>query len=161
MNYSVDVNKEYQKAKSKFLRLALLFSFILTMVIVSDVLLILLSKDSYWIELLIAIILTILFTWFAIYFFTNIYTDINNRYRYFKGYESGLKPVDEVIFVEHSDYISYVNGLYVYPLMVKYVSNLAGTDKIIYSFEKLDLKKGDKLTITTYQRIILKAEKHS
>ena len=78
----------------------------------------------------------------------------------FKGYESGLKPVDEVIFLEHSDEISYVNGLYVYPLIVKYVDNLTGTDKIIYSFDKLNLEKGDKLTITTYQRIILKAEQH-
>ena len=160
MHYSVDVNREYQKVKSKFLRLALLFSFILTAVIVADVLLILLSKENYMIELIIAIVLSILFTWFAIYFFTNIYVDVNNRYRYFKGYENGLKPVDEVIFLEHSDEISYVNGLYVYPLIVKYVDNLAGTDKIIYSFDKINLEKGDKLTITTYQRIILKADQH-
>ena len=160
--YQVDVNKEYQKAKSNYLRLSLIFSSIFACVLVADVLLILLAGEDYQINLIIAIIVSILFLWFAIYFFTNIYPDINNIYRYFKGYDSGLKPTDEVIFLEYSDELAYINGLYVYPLIVKYVSNLEGTDKIIYSFENnLNVKKGDKLTVTTYQRIILKMEKHS
>lgn len=160
--YQVDVNKEYQKARSNFLRYSLIFSLIFTCVLVADVLLILLAGEEYRINLLIAIIISILFIWFAIFFFTNIYQDINNRYRYFKGYDSGLKPTDEVIFLAYSDELAYVNGLYVYPLMVKYVSNLDGTDKIIYSFDKdAAYKKGDKLTVTTYQRIVLKMEKHS
>ena len=160
--YQVDVKQEYQKAKSNYLRLSLIFSSIFTCVLVADVLLILLAGEDYQINLIIAIIVSILFLWFAIYFFTNIYPDINNFYRYFKGYDSGLKPTDEVIFLEYSDELAYINGLYVYPLIVKYVSNLEGTDKIIYSFENdLNVKKGDKLTVTTYQRIILKMEKHS
>ena len=160
--YQVDVKQEYQKAKSNYLRLSLIFSSIFTCVLVADVLLILLAGEDYRINLIIAIIVSILFLWFAIYFFTNIYPDINNIYRYFKGYDSGLKPTDEVIFLEYSDELAYINGLYVYPLIVKYVSNLEGTDKIIYSFENnLNVKKGDKLTVVTYQRIILKMEKHS
>ena len=156
------MKQEYQKAKSNYLRLSLIFSSIFTCVLVADVLLILLAGEDYQINLIIAIIVSILFLWFAIYFFTNIYPDINNIYRYFKGYDSGLKPTDEVIFLEYSDELAYINGLYVYPLIVKYVSNLEGTDKIIYSFENnLNIKKGDKLTVTTYQRIILKMEKHS
>ena len=160
--YQVDVNQEYQKAKSNFLRYSLLFSFMFAAVLVADTLLILLAKEEYKINLLITLIISILFLWFAIYFFTNIYPDINNRYRYFKGYDSGLKPMDEVIFLEYSDEITYVNGLYVYPILVKYVSNLDGTDKIIYVFDNnLGFKKGDKITITSYQRIVLKMEKHS
>ena len=160
--YQVDVKQEYQKTKSNYLRLSLMFSSIFTCVLVADVLLILLAGEDYQINLIIAIIVSILFLWFAIYFFTNIYPDINNIYRYFKGYDSGLKPTDEVIFLEYSDELAYINGLYVYPLIVKYVSNLEGTDKIIYSFENnLNVKKGDKLTVVTYQRIILKMEKHS
>jgi hypothetical protein len=160
--YQVDVNQEYQKAKSKFLRYSLLFSFMFAAILTADTLLILLAGEDYQINLIITICISILFLWFAIYFFTNIYQDINNKYRYFKGYDSGIKPTDEVIFLEYSDEIAYVNGLYVYPIIVKYVSNLAGTDKIIYSFDNhFDLKEGDKLTFTTYQRIVLKMEKHS
>lgn len=160
--YQVDVNKEYQKAKSNFLRYSLLFSLIFSLVLVTDVLLILFAGEDYQINLLITIIISILFLWFAIFFFTNIYQDINNRYRYFKGYDSGIKPTDEVIFLASSDELAYVNGLYVYPLMVKYVSNLEEVEKIIYSFNKeINYEQGDKLTITTYQRIILKMEKHS
>ena len=160
--YQVGVKQEYQKAKSNYLRLSLIFSSIFTCVLVADVLLILLAGEDYQINLIIAIIVSILFLWFAIYFFTNIYPDINNIYRYFKGYDSGLKPTDEVIFLEYSDELAYINGLYVYPLIVKYVSNLEGPDKIIYSFENnLNIKKGDKLSVTTYHRIILKMEKHS
>ena len=160
--YQVDVKQEYQKAKSNYFRLSLIFSSIFACVLVADVLLILLAGEDYQINLIIAIIVSILFLWFAIYFFTNIYPDINNIYRYFKGYDSGLKPMDEVIFLEYSDEISYVNGLYVYPILVKYVSNLDGTDKIIYVFDNnLGFKKGDKITITSYQRIVLKMEKHS
>ena len=67
-----------------------------------------------------------------------------------------------MIFLASSDELAYVNGLYVYPLMVKYVSNLEEVEKIIYSFNKeINYEQGDKLTITTYQRIILKMEKHS
>ena len=162
MNYCLDVNHEYQKAKSSFLRLSLLFSFIFTLVIVGDVLLIILAKEDYQINFIIAAVITVLFVWFAIFFFTIIYTDINGKYRYFKGYDSGLKPTDEIIFVEKSEDLSYVNGLYVYPLWVKYTSNLEGTDKVIYTFDdKLELKKGDRVTVTTYQRIVIKAEKHS
>ena len=95
--YQVDVNKEYQKAKSNFLRYSLLFSLIFSLVLVTDVLLILFAGEDYQINLLITIIISILFLWFAIFFFTNIYQDINNRYRYFKGYDSGIKPTDEDI----------------------------------------------------------------
>ena len=160
--YQVDVNKEYQKAKSNFLRYSLLFSLIFSLVLVTDVLLILFAGEDYQVNLLITIIISILFLWFAIFFFTNIYQDINNRYRFFKGYDSGIKPTDEVIFLASSDELAYVNGIYVYPLMVKYVSILEEVEKIIYSFNKeINYEQGDKLTITTYQRIILKMEKHS
>ena len=103
MNYSVDVNEEYQKVKSKILRASLLFSLILTMVIVGDVLLVVLSKEEFLVNMIIAIVITILFSWFAIYFFTNIYSDINARYRYFRGYDAGIKPTDEVIYIRKSD----------------------------------------------------------
>lgn len=160
--YQVNVNQEYQKAKSNYLRISLIFSSIFTCVLVADFLLILLAGEDFKINLLISIIISILFVWFAIFFFTSIYPDINNRYRYFKGYDSGIKPTDEVVLIESIDELAYVNGLYVYPMMVKYVSNLEETEKIIYSFDKnVSFEKGDKLTVTTYQRIILKMEKHS
>lgn len=162
MHYQVDINDEFKKAKSRYLRYSLLFSLILTIVIVGDVLLILLSKEDYLIYLIIASIVTILFIWFAIYFFTVIYSDINNRYRYFKGYESGLKPVEEVEFIKKSDELCYVNGLYVYPLFVTYKEGINEQNKIIYALNKdVNYEMGDKLTITTYQRILLEAEKHA
>lgn len=161
MNYEVDVSYEYQQSKSKLFRLSLLFSLIFTSIIVADVLMIIFSGEDYLLFLIIAIVITTLFSWFAIYFFTNIYSDVNNRYRYFKGYESGLKDESEVIFVKASDKYEYINGVYVYPVFVKYVSNLTSQDKIIFTFkDKLPYKEGDKLSIKTYQRILLKAELH-
>ena len=160
--YSVDVGNEYQKVKSTFYRLSLLFSFLLTAVIVADVLLVALANEDYLVNLIIAIIISVIFSWFTIYFITNIYSDINARYRYFKGYDSGLHPIEEVVFLKKSDEPCYLNGLYVYPLIVRFVSNLSQQDKIIYTLNKdLDYLEGDKLTITTYQRVLIKAEKHS
>ena len=162
MNYCVDVSNEYQKAKSKFFRYSLVFSLLLTALLIGDVLLIVLAKEEYLVNLIISIIITILFTWGAIYFFTNIYNELNAQYRYFKGYDSGIHPVDEIVFLKKSNELCYINGLYVYPLIVRYVSNLKEQDKIIYTLDKdLDLLEGDKLTITTYQRILIQAEKHS
>ena len=162
MNYSVDISNEYQKAKSIFFRYSLGFSLLMTAIIVGDVLLILLAGEDYTVNLIISIVITILFSWIAIYFFTNIYSEVNARYRYFKGYESGLHPTEEIIFIKKSDELSYINGLYAYPMAVRFISNLVSQDKIIYSLDKdLDLSEGDKLTITTYQRILVKAEKHS
>lgn len=161
-HYSVDTYEELRKARASNLKASLIFASILTVVLISDTLLIILAKEEYRLNFIISAVITVLFTWFAIYFFTNIYNDINNRYRYFKGYESGLHSTDEVEIIKSSDTLSYVNGLYVYPIAVRYLSNnLEKKDKIIYTLNKdLDLKKGDKLTITTYQRILIKMEKH-
>ena len=161
MDYSVDVSSEYQQIKSKYLRYSLLFSSILTAVLIGDVLLITLSKEHYKLCMVVAIVITVLFIWLAIFFFTNIYKDINERYRYFKGYESGIKSTEEVEVLNLSEEQCLVNGLYVYPLFIRSYSGLTSTDKIIYSLEKnLDYKPGDKLTITTYQRILVTAERH-
>ena len=47
--------------------------------------------------------------------------------------------------------------------MVKYITDtLKEEDKIIFTLNKdLGYVEGDKLTITTYQRIIIQAEKHA
>ena len=161
MDYRVDIENEYKKAKSTFLKQSLLFSLILTLVLIGDVLLVTLSGENYVINLIIAAVITILFSWYAIFFFTNIYGEINSRYRFYKGYDSGLKPVEEVEFLSQRGEILYVNGLYVYELSVRYFEGITHQDKIIYCFDKLDFEVGDKLTIETYQRIIVKAEKHS
>lgn len=161
-NYCLDINLEYQKSKSIFFRWSLLFSIILSVVIISDVLLVALAGEDYQVNLIIAISITILFSWYAIYFFTTIYQEINGVYRYYKGYQSGLQSTDEVIVVEGLGEVEYVNGLYAYPFYVKYKTNLDGTDKIIYTTNKdLKISKDDKLTITTYRRILVKMEKHS
>ena len=162
MDYSVDVTNEYQKARSVFLKWSLLFSGVLTAAIVGNVLLVMLAGEYYTVNLVISIIVTILFMWFAIYFFSNIYGDVNSRYRYFKGYESGIKPIEEVEFIKKSDELCYINGLYVYPVYVRYAIGLNRIDKVIFAFNNdINFEMGDLLIITTYQRILLKAEKHS
>lgn len=161
MDYRVDIENEYKKAKSTFLRQSLLFSLILTLVLIGDVLLVTLSGENYVANLIIAAVITTLFSWYAIFFFTNIYGEINSRYRFYKGYDSGLKPVEEVEFLSQRGEILYVNGLYVYELSVRYFEGITHQDKIIYCFDKTNFEGGDKLTIETYQRIIIKAEKHS
>ena len=162
MDFSVDVQNEYLSAKSAFLRWSLLFSGLFTLTILADVLLILLAGEYYTVNLVIAIIVSILFCWFAIFFFTNIYGDVNNKYRYFRGYESGIKPTEEVEFLSKSEELCYINGLYVYPVYVRYAIGLNRIDKVIFAFNNnIDFEMGDKLTITTYQRILIKAEKHS
>lgn len=161
MRYSVDVSHEYQLIKTKFLRLSLLFSGILTLVILGDVLLITLSKENYLPQLIIAIVITILFAWFSVFFFTNIYNETNSQYRYFKGYNSGLQPVEEVEFLSQSEEVCYINGLYVYPVYVRYMTNLSAQDKVIFTLkDKLPFETGDRLTIKTYQRVIIDAERH-
>lgn len=161
MQYSVDVKHEYQVVKSKFLRLSLLFSLILTAVLVTDVLLIILTKGEYTLAMIITMVVTILFSGFAIFFFTVIYSEVNAQYRYYRGYDSGLKSTDEVEFVKQGEELCYINGLYVYPVVVRYISNLTCQDKIIYTLkEQLHFQEGDKLTITTYQRILINAERH-
>ena len=163
MQYSVDVSQEYQQAKNRMLKYSLCFALVLTLVIVGDGLLVILApNENYLLNLIIAIILTVLFSWGAIFFFTSIYGDINSRYKYFRGYESGLKPTEEVEFFKKSEEMCYVNGLYVYPVYVRYKAGLMTQDKVIFSLDNnFDYEMGDLLTITTYQRILVKAEKHS
>ena len=162
MIYSVDINEEYRKSRSKLLKYSLLFSFILTATLTADILLVVLSKENYVANLIITIVVTSLFSWFAIYFFTNIYSDINARYRYFKGYESGVKAIEEVQVIKKDDELTYVNGLYVYPLHIRYFDGLNVANKVIYVLDDSDIyEPEEKLTITTYQRILIHAESHS
>lgn len=162
MIYSVDVNEEYRKSRSKILRYSLLFSFSLAIVLTADVLLVVLSKENYIPHLIISIVITILFSWFAIYFFSNIFGDINARYRYFKGFDGGLKATEEVEVLKKEGEICLVNGLYVYPIHIKVFDGFSVATKVIYSLDSnIDLDESDKLTVTTYQRIIINAESHS
>ena len=160
MNYQLDVSKGYQISKKNILLLSLLFSLIFTVVLVTDVLLVVLSPENYIVCLIISIVITILFAWFAIYFFYNIYSDVNNEYRFYRGYESGLKEIGEVIYIKQEDELTYINGLYAYPVHVSYIDGLDKTDKVIYAIKKLDYQKGDKLSVITYRRILTKAEPH-
>ena len=54
----------------------------------------------------------------------------------------------------------YLNGVYVYPIKVSFLSNLdEPEEKTIYTFSSdLHFKRGDKLSIKTYQRILVSAE---
>ena len=160
MNYQLDVSKGYQVSKKHFLLLSLLFSLIFTVILISDVLLVVLSNENYIVALIISIVITVLFAWFAIYFFYNIYDDVNNEYRFYKGYESGLKEIGEVIYINQDTELTYINGLYAYPVHVAYINGLEKTNKVIYTIEKLDYRQGDKLSIITYRRILVKAELH-
>ena len=162
MNYSVDIQYEYQMAKSAFLRWSLLYSLVFTLVLVSDILLVSLAGEYYTVNLVISVIITSIFMWLSIFFFSNIYGEVNNRYRYFKGYESGLKANEEVEFLKKSDELCYINGLYAYPVYVRYSVGLSKTDKVIFALNNdIGFEMGDRLTITTDQRILIKAEKHS
>ena len=161
MTYCVDTKEQYNIAKKRYLRYSLLFSGILALVLLADTLLVLLAGEDYTINYIFATIITILFSWFAIYFFTTIYKDINFSYRYFKGIDSGLTQSGEVVFMSKENNLSQINGLYVYPLHVKYKEGLNEEEKIIFSIdENINFEEGDKLTISTYQRILLKAERH-
>ncbi len=161
MNYQLDVSQEYSKSRKSLFTLSLLYSLLFTAILIADVLLIALANEEYLVNLIISVTLSIIFTWFSIYFFTNIYNDVNNKYRYFRGYESGLRPIEEVEFLKKSEELCYINGLYVYPLYVRYIQGIDKQDKVIFvTTNNLDYKNGDKLTITTYQRILIKAEIH-
>lgn len=161
MTYCVDTNKQYNLAKKKYLKFSLLFAGILAAVLLADSLLVILAGENYTLNYIFATIITILFSWFAIYFFTTIYKDINYNYRYFKGINSGLTQKDEVIYINKENELCQINGLYVYPLHVRYVEGINEEEKIIFSIdENINFEKGDKLTISTYQRILLKAERH-
>ena len=161
MDYCLDINNEYQKAKSKLFRISLLFSIVFALTILGDVLLIALAGEEYLVNYIIASVLTVLFSWFAIFFFINIFNAKNAQYRYYRGYESGIKPEEEVEFLKKSDELCYINGLYVYPIYVRFIIGLNRQDKVVFALEKdLPYEMGDRLTITTYQRILVKAEKH-
>ena len=162
MSYSVDINEEYKKSRSKLFRWSLLFAFVFAITLTTDTLLVVFSKENYTLSLIISIIVTSLFSWFAIYFFTNIYKELNARYRYFKGYDSGVKPTEEAQFLSQDNELCYVNGLYVYPVHIRCYEGLKTVDKIIYAIPNdLGYKAYDRLTITTYQRILIESENHS
>ena len=56
MDFTVDVQREYQTAKSVFFRWSLLFSGLFTLTIVADILLIILAGEYYTLNLVLAII---------------------------------------------------------------------------------------------------------
>ena len=160
MNYQLDISKEYQNARKKVTLLSLAFSLIFSLILIADVLLVIFASEDYKLNLIIAIIISILFAWGAIFFFPNFYNEAFQKYSFYKSYESGLKETAEVEFDEQINEPVVKNGLYTYPVHVTYIDGLDKTSKVIYVTEKLNFKRGDKLTITTYQRVIIKVESH-
>ena len=72
-----------------------------------------------------------------------------------------MKSTDEVEYLSQSKELIFINGLYVYPVYVRFISNLSSQEKIIYTFkENLGYQSGDRFTVTTYQRVIISMEKH-
>ena len=128
----MDVSKEYQTARKSLFTLSLLFSLLFSVVLIADVLLVVLANEDYLVNLIISIVISILFVWFAIYFFSNIFNDVNEKYLFYRGYESGLKEEGEVELVSIDDELRYMNGLYVYAVSVRYINGLERIDKIIY-----------------------------
>ena len=163
MNYQLDISKNYQSARKKMTLLSLSFSLVFSLVLIADVLLVIFANEDYKLNLIIAIIISILFTWAAIFFFGNFYNEALGKYLFYKSYESGLKEEAEVIFEKQIDtqVMTNRNGLITYPVHVTYIDGLTKTHKVICTVEKdLGFKEGDKLTIITYQRVIIKAERH-
>ena len=163
MNYQLDISREYQNARKKVTILSLTFSLIFSLILIADVLLVIFANEDYKLNLIIAIIISILFTWAAIFFFGNFYNEALGKYLFYKSYESGLKEEAEVIFEKKIDtpVMTNRNGLITYPVHVTYINSLTKTHKVIYTVEKnLGFEEGDKLTIITYQRVIIKAERH-
>ena len=163
MTYQLDIGKEYLNARKMMRVFSISFALLFSLVLIADVLLVVFANEDYLINLIIAIIISILFAWFSIFFIPNFYNDAFNKYKFYKGYESGIKEVAEVEFVKEEVELTNTNknGLYTYQVYVTYIDGLTRTDKVICSFNKdLGFKKGDKLTITTYRRVIVKAELH-
>ena len=163
MNYQLDISKNYQSARKRMTLLSLSFSLVFSLVLIADVLLVIFANEDYKLNLIIAIIISILFTWAAIFFFGNLYNEALGKYLFYKSYESGLKEEAEVIFEKEIDEQTMTNrnGLITYPVHVTYIDGLTKTHKVICTVEKdLGFKEGDKLTIITYQRVIIKAERH-
>ena len=72
-----------------------------------------------------------------------------------------LKENDEVIFKEQINELTYINGLYAYPVHITVINGLEKVDKVIYTVNKdLGYQDGDKLSTVTYSRILVKAERH-
>ena len=65
-----------------------------------------------------------------------------------------------MIYINQDTELTYINGLYAYPVHVAYINGLEKTNKVIYTIEKLDYRQGDKLSVITYRRILVKAELH-
>ena len=164
MNYQLDISKNYQSARKRMTLLSLSFSLVFSLVLIADVLLVIFANEDYKLNLIIATIISILFTWAAIFFFGNFYNEALEKYLFYKSYESGLKEEAEVIFEKQIDkqvMTTNRNGLITYPVHVTYIDGLTKTHKVICTVEKdLGFKEGDKLTIITYQRVIIKAERH-
>ena len=118
MNYQLDISKEYQNARKKVTLLSLAFSLIFSLILIADVLLVIFANEDYKLNLIIAIIISILFAWGAIFFFPNFYNDTFQKYSFYKGYESGLKETAEVEFDEQINEPVVKNGLYTYPVHV-------------------------------------------
>ncbi len=160
MNYYLDTAYEYQKSKNRMLISSLFFALLFSIVLISDVFLVFKAGQDYRLNLIVSIIISVLFIWFSIYFFTTTYQEINKRYRFFKNFGSGIKEQQEVEYIKCSDDLNYINGLYVYPIHVFYQYGLEQIEKVIYCQTKLNYVQGDKLTIQTYQRILIEAEIH-
>lgn len=155
----VDVNNEYKKAKTKMNNATVLFIILFALTIIISYVLIITRENHVKLNMIFTMIVSIAFVFYAISFFSLSYPGLNNALRFYEGFERGIKVTDIVKIKSIDNEIKEVNGFDCYPMHITVFDGIDEADKTVYVFDRnININKKDKLSLTSYQRIVISIE---
>lgn len=137
----------------------MLFVLLLVITLTGDSLLIIYSPKNYVCNMVFAILLTVAFCFYTIFFFTVINPVIGNYYKFFLSCVSEEEQIDYVVVKNVSKQLVEYNGLELYQVEVEYQPDSYRLyTKIMFSFSS-DIKVSDKRRkVAIHGPVILKIE---
>ena len=132
--------------------LSTIFSFALVLILM------LTSKQKYVLELIFTILVSVVYLFYAIFYFTVIRRCLQAELRFYEGASKAELSEYDVEIRSISEKVKEYNGLEYYVLEAKVDENLKEEDKIFYVPSKFSFKKNQKAVLYVYGSIVIKVE---
>ena len=154
----VDIEKGLYGAAYKKRRHFILFLLSTIFAFALVLILMLTSKQKYVLELIFTIFVSVVYLFYAIFYFTVIRRCLQAELRFYEGASKAELSEYDVEIQSISEKVKEYNGLEYYVLEAKVDENLKEEDKIFYVPSKFSFKKNQKAVLYVYGSIVINVE---
>lgn len=154
----VDVKQHLLNAIMDRRRYLAIFIISTILVLTLDAVLMATSKDSYVLELVFTIILTVIYFVFLIFYFSVLRKRIMSELNFYSAASEGELNTVHVELIEFNEETKINNGIEYYVLKALTLKELKDDECYFYAPKRFEFKKNQKATLKTFGSVIIEVE---